>query len=408
MIVIYRFFYFLISSIAIVIKPFCSDNLKKWINLRQNNSLLSRKANSQRILFHAASGEIEYVKSVIRQIKKTDPELEIFVSYSSPSAENLFLNIKEHVTQFIPLPWDKPTLITDFLTRLNPDIIVFSRTDFWPELIAQAHQKKIPMLAVSLFPSMSWLQNIWLKFILSKMSFISVVQKDLAEKIKQLLDGRVETAYLPDTRIDQTLHRLTTETRVEIVSNKKIIVFGSTWPEDEVVLLNCIDNILNQNFKIIWCPHDVSADRITALKKQLTTYSVALFSDHQKTNLNHPYQFDQQILILDQIGYLADMYRYSQLAFVGGAFKSKVHSVMEPLSAGNPVIVGPYYENNPEAIEFMNLGYVASVRHPEQLMEAFRQFSKIEKQPIIDSIHKMGGASVKTAEIILNYLKMTS
>ena len=64
-------------------------------------------------------------------------------------------------------------------------------------------------------------------------------------------------------------------------------------------------------------------------------------------------QFNADFLLVDEIGYLADLYRYADIAFVGGSFKEKVHSVMEPLCCGLPVLVGPFYQNNPEAAKYV-------------------------------------------------------
>ena len=83
-----------------------------------------------------------------------------------------------------------------------------------------------------------------------------------------------------------------------------------------------------------------------------------------------------QILILDEIGLLADVYRYSSLAFIGGSFVSKVHSVMEPLCALNPVIVGPFYENNPEAVQFQKLNSVFTVSSTEQFLKTFNELAQ--------------------------------
>ena len=188
MLVAYRIIYFLLFIVAQILKPFLSSDLKAWIILKERHDNKNCTSENKRILFHAASGEIEYVKSVIREIKNGNPDIEIIVSYTSPSAEKLFLNIKDYVTEFIPLPWDTPTKIQNFLNAMNPDVIVFSRTDFWPEFIYQAHKKNIPMIAVSLFCRFSFFQNIWLKFNLSKMKVLTTVSKKTTDTLKTFLN----------------------------------------------------------------------------------------------------------------------------------------------------------------------------------------------------------------------------
>lgn len=405
MLIIYRFIYFLLSSVLKLLYPALPEHLQKWIKLKdQNDPMPKNTSTTKRVLFHAASGEIEYVKSVIRDLRDKNPDLSIFVSYSSPSAEKLFLNIKDSVTQFFAVPWDSPEKTKTFLENLNPDLIVFSRTDFWPELIYQAHQKNIPLMAVSVYTQFGFLQSLWLKFVLSNFKYVSAVSKVVSEQLRQLLPESVQIEYLSDTRFDQVLHRLSLPSRFEIQSDQKMIVFGSTWPEDEAVLTKCTPELIALGYKIVWCPHDVSKKRIQDLQTHLSEFSLDLFSEQQS-----PYGFKKQILILDQIGFLADIYRYSQIAFVGGSFKAKVHSVMEPLCAGNFVIVGPYYKNNPEAVDFLKLDVVQSVPTPNDFISAvLKNQNRFQKPNTSELAKSKSGATAKTVQVILNLLNTSS
>ena len=225
MLIIYRILYFLFSNLLLVVQFILPFNFKLWIKLRRQKTTVY-PSTAPRILFHAASGEIEYVKSIIRNIKQQKPHIEIYVSYTSPSAEKLFQNISSEVTAFLPLPWDLPTPVKSFLNQVHPNVIIISRTDFWPELINQAHLLKIPMIAVSLFPTRGYFQNIWLKFVLSKMSLITVVTKELSEQLGTLLQQKIKVIHVPDTRYDQEIHRLQNPTKFEVRSDQKICVFA--------------------------------------------------------------------------------------------------------------------------------------------------------------------------------------
>ncbi|MBY0451889.1 MAG: hypothetical protein K2P92_02560, partial [Bdellovibrionaceae bacterium] len=134
---LYRLIYFLLKSLALFLKPLLGTGARKWIKLRSQPLELSPKVKRP-VWFHASSGEIEYCKSVIRLLKQQNPETSIVVTYSSASAEKLFHNIGSDVDQFIPLCWDTPTATRQLIQQLNPRALIFSRTDFWPELIRQA------------------------------------------------------------------------------------------------------------------------------------------------------------------------------------------------------------------------------------------------------------------------------
>jgi 3-deoxy-D-manno-octulosonic-acid transferase len=124
-----------------------------------------------------------------------------------------------------------------------------------------------------------------------------------------------------------------------------------------------------------------------------------------------------QVLILDQIGCLQEIYAWGDLAFVGGSFKDKVHSVMEPLAAGLPVMVGPHHNNNREALHFQNVhvhGYPAvSVVHSSQdvtqnlkeLAQYFLKNSRPNSWPEIQKslrqrVHEKSGATSKLVDQI--------
>lgn len=405
MLTFYRIIYFFLSHLLKIISGLLPEHLQKWIKLKdQNTSVPNKSHGTGRILFHAASGEIEYVKSVIRVLKSKAPHLEIYVSYSSPSAEKLFANIQDSVSQFLPLPWDFPANTKSFLDTVKPDLIVFSRTDFWPELIWQAQKKNIPLAAVSVYTQFSFFQKIWLRFVLAQFTFISAVSEETTDQLQKLLPQSVQIQHLADTRFDQALHRLSQPSRFEVQTQNQIIVFGSTWPEDEAVLVKCVPELIGLGFKIVWCPHDISKKRILELKTQLTVYSVDLFSEQK-----NPYSFEKQILIIDQIGFLADIYRYSQIAFVGGSFKAKVHSVMEPLCAGNAVIVGPYFKNNPEAVDFLKTDLVQSVQNASDFITVvISHQNRFQKSDVTSLVKTKAGATDKTVQIILNLLENPS
>ena len=165
--------------------------------------------------------------------------------------------------------------------------------------------------------------------------------------------------------------------------------------------MKCLPELLALNYKIVWCPHDVSPERIIDLKSQLSAFSYDLFSEQQS-----PYKFEKQILILDQVGFLADIYRYSQISFVGGSFKAKVHSVMEPLCAGNSVLVGPYFKNNPEAVDFLKTEIVQSVQTSSDFLTAvITNQNRFQKSEICELAKTKSGATAKTVQIILGLLK---
>lgn len=400
---VYNFTYNLARLLIIILKPLLNEKLKKWVDLRQQKiGFINIDRDRPRLWIHAASGEIEYAKGVIREIKKIIPKAYVCVSYSSPSAESLFKNIQNDVDLFFPLGWDTTSCNTDLIKKISPDMILFSRTDFWPNLIFSAYSHKIPVIAISVNPKKTWLNLWWFQWVGKKMKWISCVHADQVTFLKEILPT-TQVEFIPDTRFDQVFHRLQQASKIQLPHSQKLITFGSTWPKDEAVLFDVIEEIFQKNYAIIWAPHepDSAPSLISGLIKKYPQKKIKKLSAFQTGEL-----FD--VLIIDQIGYLADCYRASKISFVGGSFQGKVHSVMEPLCAGNLVIVGPYHQNSPEALQFKKLGYVQSVHSPNEFIKALNLFEADQAEKI-NQLKKMTlqhlGGSQLTAQRIIKILQ---
>lgn len=371
MIWLYRVIYFLLKALALILRPVLSHSAKRWISLRSQPLQLAPEVQRP-VWFHASSGEIEYCKSVIRLLKQQNPETSVVVTYSSASAEKLFHNIGSDVDQFIPLCWDTPAATRRLIQDLNPQALVFSRTDFWPELIWQAEQARIPLAAIAFNPQPGLLKNYLYRQLLSRFKLISCISAEAVSQMQPLLKNVVLQNH-GDTRFDQVFYRLSQPSRVEILKTSSLLVLGSTWLEDENFWLPLIPGLVTENIQIILSPHDVKRDNIKRLGKMLDQMDInfSTLSSHRKAGLQPAgavagdqgpllhkpgaVQISQMtsVLLVDEIGYLADFYRFADAAFVGGSFKEKVHSVMEPLCCGLHVLVGPEFQNNPEAVRYL-------------------------------------------------------
>lgn len=392
---IYRIFYCLGRILITVLQPVLPSELRTWVALRNQNYVPQHSFANSTIWFHAASGEIEYCKSVIRLIKKRYPSENIVVTYSSPSAEKLFHNIQNEVDLFMPLPWDQPSPLKELLRQLKPKVLIFSRTDIWPELLHQVRRQGIKTGVISYYPRLKNLNLPFVKWILAQLDFISCLDEQTKNRLKIITDTPITADG--DTRFDQVFHRLAHPSKLSI-QNKKYWVCGSTWPEDEDILLPTFRSALEQDYKIVLCPHEVSSHNLSRLKSEVSRngFTCSFLSEYGNAQ---DIEIRTDVLIVDRIGYLADCYRQAALAFVGGSFKDKVHSVMEPLCCGLPVLVGPHYRNNPEAVRYHGT-FVMSVQNAEQLKSAINSITPFEKQSIIEVMKKNQYASEKVLHLI--------
>ncbi len=282
------------------------------------------------------------------------------VTYFSPSIAKAVGNFPG-VDFSTPVPWDRPKVFAEFLDWHQPRALLIARTDTWPEMIRSAHDANIPSLLFSATLAENsgrarglgrWASESTLSFLtqidcVSDQDFATFSSLGLGDK----------TRVQGDTRYDQVIARLKNprpirESLFNEVSRNSCLVAGSTWEEDEAVLIDLAVSFKSATEKInfVLVPHEPTEAHLTALETRLKTQGLASVRYTQAT-----FWKPGQVLLVDQIGILAELYAHARFAFVGGSFKKTVHSVMEPLAAGCVTFVGPKHLNNREALEFKKL-----------------------------------------------------
>lgn len=362
------FLSFLLSLIVPKLKDGLSD--RNWGMGRSYPSL----ADKDTYWFHCSSGELEYAKPVIRELKKVK-DCNILVTWHSPSAKRIAKNIPE-IDLLIPSPWESKSSYHQFLKHFKPKILLVSRTDLWPSMLVQTKNFGIPRI---LFSATFVKESARYKNPIAK-SFYSWVHNLIDEIYCVTEDDKnnfIELNYknkikvTGDTRYEQVLWRLdnSPEPACSIPnSNLLSLLIGSSWAEDEKVLLPAYLKHADK-IRLIVAPHEPNPKHIESLinfcEKNKLSYQLYTKSE----------TFNSKVLIVDTIGVLASLYKYADISFIGGSFKGSIHSVMESLAAGCPSIFGPFHKNNREAIEFQN--YKCSNSVPMAI--SCKDFNEIDK-----------------------------
>ncbi|MCB0379247.1 MAG: hypothetical protein KDD33_12210 [Bdellovibrionales bacterium] len=313
---------------------------------------LNGEPHTRPLWFHCSSGEFEYAKPVLRELKAKYPQEKILVTYFSPSVKKSVASCQE-VDFSCPLPWDEKKLWDEFLKFHLPKGLFIARTDLWPMMILRTHHKKIPMVLFSKTSASPkkglarWME----KKLLRKLSAIFCVTSEDRDNLLKLIGDHVPVHAAGDTRYDQVIWRLSHPKNLKPLNNfhRPIFVAGSTWAGDEDILLPVIET-LGREISFVIAPHEPSDKHLTALAKKLRSKDLD-FSWYSQTQSWDP----MKVLIIDEVGILADLYRWSLYSFIGGSMDRSVHSVMEPLAQGNLCFVGPNHHNNREALHFKDV-----------------------------------------------------
>src|SRR5690606_6393686 len=340
-------------SIASKFNPkakFWKDGRKNWKEKMQKSIAPTDKI----VWMHCSSlGEFEQGRPVLERIKNEFPNHKIALSFFSPSGYEVRKNY-EGADYIFYLPLDTQKNAKSLIKILHPEILILVKYEYWYNLLSRLNKKKIPVIVISAVIKennvfiRSW--GNWFRKRIEKINHFFVQDGDS----KQLLNStQIEQVTVSgDTRFDRVKEILKSENHLDFVEkfkgNSKLIVAGSTWPDDEEILTKFINEKLPEDWKVIFAPHNIDSKKINQLKENLKS-PISIYSQ-----LNENELMNSKILIVDTIGILTKIYAYSDISYVGGGFtKTGVHNTLEPAVFGVPIIFGPNYENYFEAIDLI-------------------------------------------------------
>lgn len=406
------FIYNIISIIASQIVKFLalfSPKMKLFVDGRKEVfSILQNKIspNDKTIWFHAASlGEYEQGLPVIEKIKIQYPSHKIIVTFFSPSGYEVRKNnTVADVTVYLPL--DTKSNAKKFIKLARPEMAFFIKYEFWPNYLNELKQQEIKTYLISgIFREnqmfFKWYGSFYRNALKTFDYFF--VQNEKSKKLIQSI-GFNNVKISGDTRFDRVVSILERDNSLDFIKefkdNKITIVIGSSWPKDENILIEYI-NQSSEDVKFIIAPHNIKQEQIINLTSQITK-STVLYSEKEGKKLS-----EFQIFIIDTIGILTKIYSYGDIAYVGGGFGNPgVHNILEPSTFGLPIVIGPNYSHFAEATALVNMQGCNSISNFDELKEIFdlllqNEDERLEKGHICSTFVQMNkGATDK----IINHL----
>ncbi|MDC9723743.1 MAG: glycosyltransferase N-terminal domain-containing protein [Urechidicola sp.] len=324
-------------------------------------------SGSKVIWMHCASlGEFEQGRPIIEKLKIKHPSYKIVLTFFSPSGYEVRKNY-EGADVICYLPLDTKKKAKKFIQLTNPALAIFVKYEFWPNILRELKNQQIETILVSgIFrENQAFFKGYgaWMRKSLKGFSHF-FVQDDNSKNLLNSV-GFTNVEKSGDTRFDRVFEITQQNNELNFVLEFKVdsilLVCGSTWKEDEDLLIDYINNSTAKNQKYIFAPHNIKQKGIDELQKRITKKTV-LYSEKENHNL-----VDAEVLIIDAIGFLTKVYYYADIAYIGGAFATGLHNVLEPATFGMPIIIGPDYQKFKEAIDLVNLGGVVSIKSQKEL-----------------------------------------
>ncbi|MGL2994318.1 3-deoxy-D-manno-octulosonic acid transferase [Flavobacterium sp. TSSA_36] len=332
------------------------------------------QASDKTIWFHAASlGEYEQGLPVIEKIKEKFPFHKIIVTFFSPSGYEVRKNnTVADCTVYLPLDTQKNA--KQFIELTHPELVFFIKYEYWPNYLNELKKRNIKTYLISGIlrenqAFFKWYGSFYRKA-LDAFDFF-FVQNESSKQLLQSL-GHQNVLVSGDTRFDRVSTILEKDNTLDFIAefknNKTTVVIGSSWPKDEEIITQYINEYSNENVKFIIAPHNIKAEQIAKLREQITKPTV-LFSEKENQSLS-----DQQVFIIDTIGILTKIYSYADIAYVGGGFGNPgVHNILEPATFGIPIVIGPNYSHFAEATALVKLEGCISIKNKAELSLIFNE-----------------------------------
>jgi 3-deoxy-D-manno-octulosonic-acid transferase len=354
---------------AIQARKSAGERLVEW-------ALHHRERSRPLIWFHAASvGEGLQAQSVMAVLRRLRPESQIVYTHFSPSAEAFARSIEAAVTDY--LPYDSRAAADRLVHALEPDLLVFSKLDVWPELAtrAAAGGVTVALVAATVSPGsgrLRWPARPLLEPGYRAISAAGAISLEDARRLRLLGVADERIRVLGDPRFDSVLDRVRAvspdDALLQLGRGAPTMVAGSTWPADEAVLLQAFEAVrrTHPTARLILVPHEPTSSHLAQLEARSRTQG--LLAPVRLSAAESAAQF----ILVDRVGVLAALYGTGSMAYVGGGFgRAGLHSVLEPAAWGIPVTFGPHWHNSRDAGLLVDAG--AAVALPvRQTAEAAR------------------------------------
>lgn len=359
------------------------------------------------VWFHAASlGEFEQGRPLIEAIRTGHPEWQIVVSFFSPSGYEV-RHAYAGADCVVYLPNDSPWSVQAFLDAARPDRAIFIKYDYWPVMLSMLRERGIPTYLVSAifqprqFFFKPW--GGWYRRLLHCFDYLWVQDRESIDLLARY--GVYHADVAGDTRFDRARTIASEACQIPAVARIRkrmphLIVAGSSWPVDEQALLDYVAS--RPDVGLVLAPHEIDEAHLRQIEQQATRPTARL------SQVAESDAYD--ILIIDSFGLLASLYRYADVAYVGGGFGKGIHNTVEAAVYGLPMVFGNRIEKFREAMLFVQSGAALVAQIPSEVGELVdallsdterRQSAALAAQRITDS-------QIGATQIIIQSLELGS
>ena len=342
--------------------------------------------NRGAVWIHAASvGEFEQARPLIERLRSEQPQQKVVVTFFSPSGYEARKNYEQaDGIYYLPLPTRRKA--KKFLDALQPKMAIFVKYEFWPAYLKELSKRGIPTFSISAIfrPTQRffhWYGRSSLR-VLKCFTHIYVQDEDSRRLLAE--HGVHNVSVAGDTRFDRVVavhsagftanaDKLTPIAQF-VQGFDRVLIAGSTWPKDEELLAQFMAGKSEElrNTKLILVPHELNEEHLHAIfnmfQGRYVKYSAVSAMNDAVSRQNILQRAN--VLLIDTMGLLSTIYRFGQVAYIGGGFGAGIHNTIEAAVYGVPVVFGPNYHHFREAQGLIDAGAARSIKNYDELEAA--------------------------------------
>ncbi|UCF87218.1 MAG: 3-deoxy-D-manno-octulosonic acid transferase [Nitrospiraceae bacterium] len=327
------------------------------------------------IWIHAVSvGEVIAALPFLKALNKEFPGVHISLSTTTYTGQKIAHDKFPEADRIMYMPWDTGSCIKKTVNEMQPKLFITIETELWPVLfrkLKQAGSRTVILngrLSQQSFKGYRLVKP-FMKKILSNVYFFYMQGKGDVERIIALGANPEKVGLMGNFKYDITF-QLTGDTEEWLNRIKgEILVAGSTHKGEEEIILDAFRDIRKkrQDLQLILAPrHPERFKEVEELIHKWGFHSINRSTIHQE-----PGFITHDIILLDTIGELSQVYARADIAFVGGSLQSLGgHNILEPAYWGKPILFGPHMDNFPMASDFIKEGAGIEIRGAEEMAAA--------------------------------------
>ncbi len=377
---VYNLFFLPLFFGIVNLLAFFKTNIRESLEKRKNqwerlgDGVSKRDWQKPLVWLHVASaGEFLQAQPVIERCVAGGAEC--VLTYSSINAYRWLESPQQAkipgllATEFLPTDtlWNARRL----LGLLQPSRLVWVSYDLWPNLVWEARQQKVPQFLISAIVHADSLRTgnmvgrSFYNSIYECLEHILTVSEEDRQRILSAIPEHPKVEVMGDTRCDSVLERrdhLKITKLPQIAKNGFVFVAGSTWPPDEACIFPALKEALSEfpELFLILAPHEPTEEYLKNVEKHFDGIPFVRWSNISSAPES------VRILLIDTVGILAGLYRSAKMVYVGGAFTTGVHNILEPVVMGASVAFGPKHDNSTEALQLLEQNLVNTVNNPAE------------------------------------------